>query len=87
METNVAKLPPKKPSTEDAIREFIKRYNTIQNEIATLKDGEKDLFKEYEGTLDTKVLKKAISIAKAMQKIEAKDTFDSYFDVLEKETL
>lgn len=84
---NVAKLPPKKPSTKDVIHEFLKRYNNVQNEIATLKDSEKELFKEYEDSLDTKVLKKAISIAKAMQKINEKDTFDSYFDILENESL
>ena len=78
---------PKKPSMKDAIHEFLKQYNAVQNEISDLKEREKDLFKEYEGTLDTKVLKKAIQIAKAMQKIDAKDTFDSYYDVLEKEIL
>ena len=87
MNNSVAQLPPKKPSTKDAIHDFLKEYVTIHNEITDLKEREKDLFKDFEEILDTKVLKKALQIAKAMQKIDAKDTFDDYFVILEKESL
>ena len=37
--------------------------------------------------LRPRIGKKAIQIAKALQKIQARDTFDTYCDVLDKEVL
>lgn len=65
--------------------EFIKRLNTIENEIDTLVEARKDLFDEYKEKLDVKTLKAAMRVAKIKRGVEHKHTFDCFLEVLDPE--
>lgn len=65
------------------VKEFMDRYNTVENEVELLKADLKELVEEYSDRLDTATLKQAIRFIKAQRKVKHKDTFDTYTAILD----
>lgn len=65
------------------VKEFMERYNTVENELELLKTDLAELVEEYSDRLDTKTLKQAIRFIKAQRKVKHKDTFDAYTSILD----
>lgn len=62
--------------------EYVKRQETIDNEIETLKDDKKSLREEYEKRIDMKTLASVIRILKIEAGVKNKSTFDALMEVL-----
>lgn len=77
----------KKMATNQEIKELLKRYLNIENEIKLLQDDKKLLLAEYKDKVDTKAFQSALRAAKIMSKVKAdeKQSFDQALEVLEKE--
>lgn len=74
-------------ATNDEIRDLLKRYMNIENEIKLLQDDKKELMAEYKEKIDTKAFQAALRAAKIVAKVkpQEKQSFDQAFDILEKE--
>lgn len=66
------------------VEEFIKELQTIKTEQETLKQDEKDLVEKYSEKLDTKTLKLAMRSVDLKAKVERKDTYDLFVEILER---
>lgn len=64
------------------VREFLNRYENIENEIEGLKQSKKDLMEEYANKLDMKTLSAALRVLKIKSSVAHKDTFDMFVEVL-----
>lgn len=64
------------------VGEFVRRLKNVEAEMELLKDQKKDLVEEFKDKLDMKTLNAAIRSVKIRKKVEHKDTFDFFFDVL-----
>jgi hypothetical protein len=65
------------------VSEFVDRLKSIENEIDTLKQDQKELVEEYSDRLDVKTLQAAMRTVKIKKKVGYKDTFDTFVDILE----
>ena len=65
------------------VSEFVDRLKSIEAEIDTLKQDQKELVEEYSDRLDVKTLQAAMRTVKIKKKIGYKDTFDTFVDILE----
>ena len=65
------------------VAEFMDRYDTVENELIMLKEDQANLLEEYSDRLDMKTLKQAIRAVKIMKKVNHKDTFESFVDILD----
>jgi uncharacterized protein (UPF0335 family) len=77
-------MPASKTELQPIIEEFVSKLRSIENEIDTLKEDQKELIEQYSDRLDTKTLKLAIKMVDFKAKIERKDTFDMMVEILEK---
>lgn len=66
------------------IEEFVSKLRDIDNEVKLLSDQRKELIEEYAEKLDVKTLKHAIRAVDIRNKVEHKDTFDTFVEVLER---
>lgn len=69
---------------EPIVKEFVTRLKTIKNEQELLKQDEKDLIEEFTNKLDMKTLKAALRVVAVREKVNHKDTFDTFLEVLER---
>jgi uncharacterized protein (UPF0335 family) len=69
---------------EKLVVEFMDRYTSVENEIELLSEDQKNLVEEYSDRLDIKTLKQAIRTIKIRKKVDHKDTFDSFCEILSK---
>lgn len=82
-ETNVQDTAPnEKKDVEKTLREFLTRLENIHQEIAGLKEAEKDLWTEFSDRLDAKTLKAALRVLKIEASVDHKNTFDTFYEVL-----
>lgn len=65
------------------VNEFVDRYSNVENEISLLKEDQKNLVDEYSDRLDVKTLRQAIRAANIKKKVDHKDTFDTFVDILD----
>lgn len=65
------------------VSEFVDRLKSIESEIDTLKQDQKELVEEYSDRLDVKTLQAAMRTVKIKKKVGYKDTFDTFVDILE----
>jgi uncharacterized protein (UPF0335 family) len=65
------------------VSEFVDRLKSIESEIDTLKQDQKELVEEYSDRLDIKTLQAAMRTVKIKKKVGYKDTFDTFVDILE----
>lgn len=66
------------------VNEFVDRFSNIENEISLLKEDQKNLVEDFSDKLDVKTLRQAIRAANIKKKVDHKDTFDSFVDILDK---
>jgi uncharacterized protein (UPF0335 family) len=64
-------------------KEFIDRMTVIENEISTLKEDLKQLVEEYKDRLDIKTLNAALRVIKIKNKVQHRDTFDTFIEILQ----
>ena len=65
------------------VDEFMDRYTQLDNEEELLKEDKKNLIEEFSDRLDIKTLKQAIRSVKIRKKVDHKDTFDSFCEILD----
>ncbi len=65
------------------VNEFVDRYTNVENEMALLKEDQKNLVDEYSDKLDVKTLRQAIRAANIKKKVDHMDTFDTFVDILD----
>jgi uncharacterized protein (UPF0335 family) len=68
---------------EPLVKEFMDKLKRIDSEIELLTLDRKELFEEYKEKIDMKTLKQAIRVAAIREKVERKDTFDTFVHLLE----
>jgi uncharacterized protein (UPF0335 family) len=77
-------LDPNELQTLDTdVQEFIKRLNTIENEMTVLREDRKELMEEFSEKIDVKTLQAAMKIAKIKAQVAHKDAFDHFLEVLD----
>lgn len=64
------------------VKEYITRMQNIENEIAGLKESQKDLVEEYKDKLDMKTLSQVLKVLKVESSVAHKNTYDSFYEVL-----
>jgi uncharacterized protein (UPF0335 family) len=64
------------------VLEFVKKIESVDSEIETLKQDRKEVYEEYSEKLDTKTLNAALRTLKIKNSIEHRDTFDLFCEVL-----
>ena len=65
------------------IGEFVRRLKNVEQEADLLKEQRKDLIEEFKEKLDMKTLNAALRAVKIRKKVQHKDTFDTFTDILE----
>lgn len=66
----------------ELVSEFIDKAKSIENEIDTLKADQKELIEEYKDKLDMKTLQAAMRTVKIIKKVGARDTYDTFVEIL-----
>ncbi len=66
------------------VEEFVKKIETVDEEIELLKEDRREIIEEYSSKLDMKTLKAALAIIKIKSKVVHQDTFDLFMEALEK---
>ena len=64
------------------VEEYVRRLQTIDNEIETLREDRKELKEEFKQRLDIKTLEIVLKIRKIEDTVQHKDTFDAFADVV-----
>lgn len=64
------------------LKEFIERMQNLDNEIALLKEDQKELVEEFKDRLDVKTLKAALQVVKIQRGVQHRDTFDLFIEAL-----
>jgi hypothetical protein len=67
----------------EMVTEFTKRLSTIEAELELLKEDRKNLLEEFKPKLDMKTLTAAMRTIKIRKKVDAKDTFELFVELLE----
>ncbi len=85
-------IAPRQPSELNELKalvvEFMKRFETVENELELLKEDQKNLIEEYSDRLDIKTLKQAIRTIKIKKKVDHLDTYEQFVHILdERESL
>ncbi len=76
----------KPKSQKELVREYLKRYGTLRQEMEELKMQVKDLQNEYEKEgVDIKTLKKVMRVIDIIASVNNKGTYDELYAQLEKE--
>ena len=73
-------------ATNEDIKNLLRRYLNLENEIKLLQDDKKQLLTEYKDKVDPKSFQSALRAAKIIAKVkpDEKQEFDQALDVLEK---
>lgn len=66
------------------VEEFVKKLHVLKLEEEELKDRRKELFDDYSKKLDVKTLKQAIKMVELKKKVDKKDTFDNFVELLDR---
>ena len=69
---------------EPLVTEFVDKLRALEHEEETLKEHKAELVEEYKTKLDVKTLNQAIRLMKLKDKVQNKDTFDSFVELLER---
>jgi uncharacterized protein (UPF0335 family) len=84
---NIALLQPDElGALRTLVKEFIKKIESIDNEIELLKGDRKEIIEEYQNKLDMKTLQAALKVIKIQQGVAHKDTYDLFIEALTEAT-
>lgn len=64
------------------VREYVRRMESIDNEIETLKEDKKVLKEEFEDRLDIRTLNAVLRILKIEAGVVHQDTYDTFYAAL-----
>lgn len=64
------------------VKEFVGKVESIDNEIATLKDDRKEIISEYKEKLDLKTLQAALKVLKIQASVQRQDAYDLFIAAL-----
>lgn len=82
-EFDVATLQPDElGELKNVLKEFLRRYTNVLNEIDELNASKKDLLDEYKEKIDMKTLQAVLKVLKLEAKIAHKHTFDTFKELL-----
>lgn len=82
-EESVADRMPSDPvELKKIVDTFMDRYTNVQNEMELLKEDEVNLIEEFSDRLDMKTLKQAIRAVKLAKKVNHKDTFEQFVEII-----
>jgi uncharacterized protein (UPF0335 family) len=82
-EKNVAEMQPDEIKALKAlVEEFVEKIETIDTEIATLKEDRKGVIDEYKEKLDMKTLQTALRVIKLQNSVQRKDAYDLFIEAL-----
>ena len=72
-------------ATNEEIKDLLRRYLNIENEMKLLQDDKKALLEEYKDRVDKKAFQSALRAAKIIAKVkpDEKQEFDQALSVLE----
>ena len=65
------------------VKEFVDRMQNIDNEIETLKGDRKELVEEFKEKLDYSTLQAALRVIKIQNKVQRRDAYDLFLEVLQ----
>ena len=65
------------------VNEFVEKVRSVEYEIDDLKERQKELVDEYKDKLDVKTLQAAMRAVKIKKKVQGRDTFDIFVEILE----
>lgn len=68
---------------KQTVGDFIRRLKNVESELELLKEQKKELVEEYKDQLDMKTLNAALRAVKIKKKVQHKDTFETFMDILE----
>lgn len=82
-EKNVAEMAPDELNAlKVLVAEFVGKIESIDNDIATLKQDRKDVIDEYKERLDMKTLQTALKVIKLQNSVQRKDAYDLFIEAL-----
>lgn len=81
--TSPERQPDELGELKSVVGEFVRRLRNVENELELLKEQRKELIEEFKEKLDMKTLNAAIRTVKIKKKVQYKDTFDTFVDILE----
>lgn len=70
---------------EPIVKEFVDRVKVLKLEEEELRERKKELVEEFKKKLDTKTLTLAIKMMELKEKVQHKNTFDTFVTILERE--
>lgn len=82
MKTSPDAMPSSITELRPVVEEFTNRLRVLEHEIETLNEQKKELVEEYSDRLDTKTLKLALRAVALKDKVQHKDTFDTFVTIL-----
>ena len=83
-DSGVDVMPSSITELQPIIEEFINKLKTIESEIELLKQDKQELVDEYSSKIDMKTLKNAMRVAAIKEKVERKETFESFCEILDR---
>lgn len=81
--TSPERQPDELGELKSVVGEFVRRLRNVENELELLKEQRKELIEEFKEKLDMKTLNAAIRTVKIKKKVQYKDTFDTFVNILE----
>jgi len=72
-------------SAKQIALEYVKRLQTIDDEIESLKEDKQVLRAEFKRKLDLKTLDQALKVLKIESEIKHRDSFDTFVEALRKD--
>jgi uncharacterized protein (UPF0335 family) len=68
---------------KETVSELIERLSNLDNELETLREDRKELFKEFKERLDTGAFKAALQIYKIRNKTNDQHTLEEVLNILD----
>jgi uncharacterized protein (UPF0335 family) len=82
-EKAIAELMPDEISAVKAlVKEFMGKVQSVDDEIATLKEDRKEIIEEFSDRLDMKTLQLALKVLKLQSAVAHRDAYDLFIEAL-----
>lgn len=88
LQNSVAELEPSELSSlKESVKEFVTRYENIENEIRSLSEDKATLIEEFSDRIDIKTLKAALKVLKIESAITYRTNYEAYYEVLKDDSV
>jgi uncharacterized protein (UPF0335 family) len=79
----VAEMMPDEINTVKAlVKEFMKKIESVDDEVELLKNDRKEIIEEYSSKLDMKTLQTALRVIKLQNSVAHRDAYDLFIEAL-----